>query len=78
MLGRMAVRGHADARRVLREYVAYGRYWTRAIDRLIGDEDALPVATPWPEVVAGLDAVLIERFPNDDALVGGARRRRSA
>ena len=27
MLGRMAVRGHADARRVLRDYVAYGRYW---------------------------------------------------
>jgi hypothetical protein len=68
VLGRMAIRGHADARRVLREYVAYGRFWTRALDRLIGDHDALHATTPWPEVVAGLDAVLVERFPTDDAL----------
>jgi hypothetical protein len=69
MLGRMAVRGHADAQRVLREYVAYGRYWQRAIDQLIGDADAPPrTATPWPEAVGGLDAVLVERFASDDAL----------
>jgi len=69
MLGRMAVRGHADAQRVLRDYVAYGRYWQRAIDQLIGDPDAPPrTATPWPEAVGGLDAVLVERFATDDAL----------
>ena len=58
MLGRMAVRGHADARRVLREYVGYGRYWTRAVQRLVGEYDALGAATAWPEVIGGLDAVL--------------------
>ena len=42
MLGRMAVRGHADARRVLREYVGYGRYWQRALDQLIGEYDDAP------------------------------------
>jgi hypothetical protein len=68
MLGRMAVRGHPDARRVLREYVAYGHFWPRAIDRLIGDDDTLQSGTPWPEIVAGLDAVLLERFPTHDAL----------
>ncbi|MEA2194423.1 MAG: hypothetical protein QOG42_857, partial [Solirubrobacteraceae bacterium] len=68
MLGRMAVRGHADARRVLREYVAYGRYWQRALDQLIGEYDAPASAMPWPEVVGGLDAVLVERFASDDAL----------
>jgi hypothetical protein len=68
MLGRMAVRGHADARRVLREYVAYGHFWARAIEQLIGDLDAVQPSAPWPEVVAGLDAVLVERFANDDAL----------
>jgi hypothetical protein len=68
MLGRMAVRGHADARRVLREYVGYGRYWTRAVQRLVGEYDALGAATAWPEVIGGLDAVLAERFPSDEAL----------
>ncbi|HEV2774773.1 MAG TPA: hypothetical protein VGV90_04210 [Solirubrobacteraceae bacterium] len=68
MLGRMAIRGHADARRVLREYVAYGRYWQRAIDQLIGEYDGPRMATPWPEVVGGLDAVLVERFGSEDAL----------
>jgi len=68
VLGRMAVRGHADARRVLREYVAYGHFWARAIDQLIGDPGALQQVAPWPEVVAGLDAVLVERFATDDAL----------
>lgn len=68
VLGRMAVRGHPDARRVLREYVAYGHFWPRAIDRLIGDDDTLQSGTPWPEIVAGLDAVLLERFPTHDAL----------
>jgi hypothetical protein len=68
MLGRMAVRGHADARRVLREYVAYGHFWPAAIERLIGDGDALAGSTSWPEVVGGLDAVLVERFATEDAL----------
>lgn len=68
MLGRMAVRGHPEARRVLREYVAYGRYWQRALDQLIGDYDAPRTALPWPQAVAGLDAVLVERFVDDDAL----------
>ena len=68
MLGRMAVRGHADARRVLREYVGYGRYWTRAVQRLVGEYDALGAATAWPEVIGGLDTVLAERFPTDEAL----------
>jgi len=67
MLGRMAVRGHADARRVLREYVGYGHFWTRAIERLIGDP-GLPGTRPWPEIVGGLDAVLMERFATDDEL----------
>jgi hypothetical protein len=53
---------------VLREYVAYGRFWPRAIERLIGDDDALHAGTPWPEVVGGLDAVLVERFATHDAL----------
>ena len=70
MLGRMAVRGHADARRVLREYVSYGRFWPAALERLIADDDALAAATPWPEVVAGLDAVLVKRFGTEDALAG--------
>ncbi|MDP2712592.1 MAG: hypothetical protein Q8O56_15365 [Solirubrobacteraceae bacterium] len=68
MLGRMAARGHADARRALREYVAYGRSWPRAIDELVGDYDAASGASSWPEVVAGLDAVLVERFATGDAL----------
>jgi hypothetical protein len=68
MLGRMAVRGHDDARRVLREYVAYGHFWPRAIDRLIGDDDTLQSGTPWPEIVAGLDEVLLARFASDDEL----------
>jgi hypothetical protein len=68
MLGRMAVRGHAEARRVLREYIAYGRYWQRALDQLIGEYDAPLSATPWPEIVGGLDAVLVERFATGDAL----------
>ena len=68
MLGRMAIRGHTDARRVLREYVAFGQFWARAIDRLIGDDDALQAPTPWPEVVGGLDAVLVERFAGAETL----------
>ncbi len=68
VLGRMAVRGHADARRILREYVAYGHFWMRAIERLIGDYDALRATTPWPEVVGGLDTVLLGRFATDDEL----------
>jgi len=68
MLGRMAARGHADARRVLRDYVAYGHFWPRAIDQLIADHDALHAGVPWPEVIGGLDAVLVERFATDDAL----------
>lgn len=68
MLGRMAVRGHDDARRVLREYVAYGHFWPAAIERLVGDDDALAAGTPWPEAVSGLDAVLVERFATEQAL----------
>jgi hypothetical protein len=67
MLGRMAVRGHADARRVLREYVGYGHFWPRAIERLIGDP-GLPGTRPWPEIVGGLDSVLVARFASDDEL----------
>ncbi|MDX6708227.1 MAG: hypothetical protein QOI48_4073 [Solirubrobacteraceae bacterium] len=68
MLGRMAVRRHADARRALREYVAYGASWERAIDQLIGDLDAIRVGPPWPEAVADLDEVLVRRFPGEGEL----------
>ncbi|MDQ3675688.1 MAG: hypothetical protein M3401_02620 [Actinomycetota bacterium] len=68
LLGRMAIRDHSDARRVLREYVAYGGSWQRAITLLTGDPEAMPVGPPWPEVVAGLDEVLIDRFPGESAL----------
>lgn len=68
VLGRMAVRAQVDSRRILREYVAYGRSWERAIDRLIGDYDAMRVGPPWPEAVAGLDEVLLRRFPDDGEL----------
>lgn len=68
VLGRMAVRGHGDARRVLREYVAYGASWQRAIDRLIGDYDAMRVGPPWPEAVAGLDDALVRRFAGESEL----------
>ncbi len=68
MLGRMAVRGHEEARRTLREYVAYGHFWPRAVERLIGDDDASSATRAWPEAVGGLDAVLVERFRGDEAL----------
>jgi len=68
VLGRMAIRGHAEARTVLRDYVARGRFWERAIELLIDDYDALRAGVPWPEVVAGLDAVLVERFASESAL----------
>jgi hypothetical protein len=68
MLGRMAIRGHADARRVLREYVGYGRFWPAALERLIGDDDAPTSGMPWSEVVNGLDSVLVKRFATEDAL----------
>lgn len=68
VLGRMAIRDHTDARRILREYVAYGGSWQRAITLLTGDPEAMPVGPPWPEVVAGLDQVLIDRFPGESAL----------
>jgi hypothetical protein len=67
MLGRMAIRGHAEARRVLGDYVAYGAAWGRALEGLVGG-DAGTSGPPWPEVVAGLDAVLLERFDTQDAL----------
>ncbi|MEA2219084.1 MAG: hypothetical protein QOJ35_1710, partial [Solirubrobacteraceae bacterium] len=69
VLGRMAIRGHGEARRVLREYVSYGALWARAVEGLVGG-DAGPVSAgqPWPEIVAGLDAVLLERFATPDAL----------
>ena len=68
ILGRMAIRGHAEARAALRGYVAYGRFWERAVELLIEDYDTMSTGVPWPEAVAGLDAVLTDRFPSDDAL----------
>jgi hypothetical protein len=69
LLGRMAIRGHDEARRVLREYVAYGIAWARAIEGLLGGEEGPPtLGPPWPEVVAGLDAVLLERVSTQEAL----------
>ncbi len=68
VLGRMAIRGHDGARRVLREYVARGRFWDRAIELLIDDYDALRAGVPWPEIVAGLDAVVVSRFPSESDL----------
>ncbi|MEJ7798605.1 MAG: hypothetical protein WKF42_08910 [Solirubrobacteraceae bacterium] len=68
VLGRMAIRGHGEARRVLRAYVAYGAAWMRAVEQLVGDDAARRCGPPWPEVVAGLDRVLLERFPTQDAL----------
>lgn len=66
VLGRMAIRGHAEARRILREYVGYGAAWARALDGLVGD--AARAGPPWPEVVAGLDKVLLQRFETAGAL----------
>jgi len=68
VLGRMAIRGHAEAERVLREYVAYGAVWARAIEGLVGEDAPARRGAPWPEAVAGLDAVLLERFATQDAL----------
>lgn len=68
LLGRMAIRGHDDARRVLREYVSYGSAWARAIACLVGDGEPVSSATSWPEVVAGLDRILLERFATPGAL----------
>jgi hypothetical protein len=68
VLGRMAIRGHAEARRALRDYVAYGRFWERAVELLIDDYDAMRSGVPWPEVVAGLDAVLVDRFASESEL----------
>jgi len=68
MLGRMAIRDHAEAARVLRDYVAYGRSWQRAITLLTGDPEMLRAGMPWPEAVAGLDGVLVERFAGESAL----------
>jgi hypothetical protein len=68
VLGRMAIRSHAEARLVLRDYVARGRFWDRALELLIDDYDAMRVGVPWPEVVAGLDAVIVDRFPSESEL----------
>jgi hypothetical protein len=68
ILGRMAIRGHDAARRALRDYVGYGRFWERAVELLIDDYDAMVANVPWPEVVAGLDAVIADRFPTEDEL----------
>lgn len=69
VLARMAIRGHGEARRVLRDYVSYGAAWARAVEGLAGGDAGPPRGgPPWPEVVAGLDAVLLERFPTDGAL----------
>jgi hypothetical protein len=68
VLGRMAIRGHAEARRVLRDYVGHGRFWDRALELLIDDYDAMRVGAPWPEVVAGLDAAIVDRFASESEL----------
>jgi hypothetical protein len=68
VLGRMAIRGHGEAERVLREYVAYGPAWARAIDALVGEDAPARNGAPWPEAVAGLDGMLLERFATQDAL----------
>jgi hypothetical protein len=68
MLGRMAIREHSEAGRVLRDYVAYGRSWQRAIALLTGDPETMRAGVPWPEAVAGLDGVLVERFAGESAL----------
>jgi len=68
VLGRMAIRDHAQAGRVLRDYVAYGRSWQRAIALLTGDPEMMRAGVPWPEAVAGLDAVLVDRFAGESAL----------
>ena len=60
-LGRMAQWGHAGARDVLLEYVAYGMACADAVGEL----------APWPEAWAGLDAVFCARFPKDDDLITG-------
>lgn len=70
MLGRMAIRDHDEAGRVLRDYVAYGRSWQRAIALLTGDPEAMRAGVPWPEAVAGLDGVIVDRFPGESALAG--------
>ena len=68
MLGRMAIRDHAQAGRALRDYVSYGRSWPRAIVLLTGDPEMMRAGVPWPEAVAGLDSVLVDRFPGESAL----------
>ena len=68
MLGRMAIRGNAEASRVLRDYVAHGRSWQRAIALLTGDPEMMRAGVPWPEAVVGLDGVLVERFAGESAL----------
>jgi hypothetical protein len=68
VLGRMAIRGHDEARRVLREYVAYGSAWARAVACLVGDGEPVSIGPPWPEAVAGLDRVLLERFATSEQL----------
>ena len=69
LLGRMSIRGHDEARRVLREYVSYGVAWARALEGLVGGESGPPSSgPPWPEIVAGLDEVLLSRFATADAL----------
>ncbi|MEA2191519.1 MAG: hypothetical protein QOI73_1640 [Solirubrobacteraceae bacterium] len=67
VLGRMAIRGHREAQRVLHDYVAYGTSWQRAVEALVGETTA-SFGPPWPEVVAGLDEILLERFATQDEL----------
>ena len=67
VLGRMAIRDHREAQRLLREYVAYGASWQRAVEALVG-ETAASSGPPWPEVVAGLDTILLERFATQEEL----------
>ena len=51
------------------------RFWARAIDApRRRRRRARAPGTPWPEIVAGLDAVLLERFATHERARRGARR----
>jgi hypothetical protein len=65
VLGRMAIHGDAAARRALREYVAEGDEWAAAIEQLGHDFETGGPAPDAEAAVAGLDAVLADRFGDD-------------
>ena len=65
VLGRLAIKGDADARRALREHVAEGDGWAEAIEALSYDYEAGRPVPDWEDAVAGLDEVLVDRFGSD-------------